>query len=153
MWCLVWQRQIPPCDAAPNPFIQVVVLSETGKTPRLLAKYRPPCPVLVVTSSPTLARTCACLYAMHVRDQCTRLCVMGVMVGARFPLAGSTAGRSPPSNRLWVASAPYFAHFACLTSAASMHGGAFKLVRLAAFGNALWQLLVRLLLGTAGLCV
>ncbi len=36
----------------------MVVFSETGKTARLVSKYRPACPVLVVTSNPQLARYC-----------------------------------------------------------------------------------------------
>ncbi|KAF5842973.1 pyruvate kinase [Dunaliella salina] len=43
----------------------IIIFSETGKTPRLLAKYRPPAPVLVVTSNEYLARHCSSLYAMH----------------------------------------------------------------------------------------
>eukprot|EP00798_Chlamydomonas_sp_ICE-L_P026970 gene26970-34984_t len=43
----------------------IVVFSEHGKTPRLIAKYRPPAPVLVVTSCPKLARSCASQYGMH----------------------------------------------------------------------------------------
>jgi len=49
-------------DALPG---MIIIFSETGKTPRLLAKYRPPAPVLVVTSNEYLARHCSCLYAMH----------------------------------------------------------------------------------------
>ncbi|KAL6747633.1 pyruvate kinase [Haematococcus lacustris] len=42
----------------------IVIFSENGKTPRLLAKYRPPAPVLVVTANFTLARSCSSLFAM-----------------------------------------------------------------------------------------
>lgn len=43
-----------------------VIFSESGKTVRYVSKYRPCCPVLVVTSNPELARTCSILYAMYV---------------------------------------------------------------------------------------
>ncbi|MEW5302336.1 MAG: hypothetical protein WDW36_005135 [Sanguina aurantia] len=43
----------------------IVVFSEGGKVARLLAKYRPCAPVLVVTSNPKLARYCSALFAMH----------------------------------------------------------------------------------------
>lgn len=46
----------------------IIIFSETGKTPRLLAKYRPVAPVLVVTSNATLAKSCSALYAMNVSD-------------------------------------------------------------------------------------
>ncbi len=36
----------------------IVVLTETGTTARLVSKYRPPCPFLVLTSSPEIARQC-----------------------------------------------------------------------------------------------
>ncbi len=44
----------------------IIIFSENGKTPRLLAKYRPPAPVLVVTSNAALARSCSLMYAMIV---------------------------------------------------------------------------------------
>jgi len=36
----------------------IVVLSTSGTTPRLLAKYRPRCPIIVVTRKPMTARRC-----------------------------------------------------------------------------------------------
>ncbi|CAD7703688.1 unnamed protein product [Ostreobium quekettii] len=44
----------------------VVAFSEEGKTARLIAKYRPCCPVLVVTSNPTLSRQASVLFSAHV---------------------------------------------------------------------------------------
>jgi pyruvate kinase len=44
----------------------LVVFSETGKLARLAAKYRPCAPVLVVTSSPELARRCSGYFALYV---------------------------------------------------------------------------------------
>ena len=43
----------------------LVVFSESGKMARLVAKYRPCAPVLVVTSNAALARACAAYYACH----------------------------------------------------------------------------------------
>ncbi|GLC61308.1 hypothetical protein PLESTB_001741900 [Pleodorina starrii] len=43
----------------------IVVFSEGGKVARLLAKYRPCAPVLVVTSNPSVARYCAALFGCH----------------------------------------------------------------------------------------
>ncbi|GLI64206.1 hypothetical protein VaNZ11_007398 [Volvox africanus] len=43
----------------------IVVFSEGGKVARLLAKYRPYAPVLVVTSNASLARYCAALFGCH----------------------------------------------------------------------------------------
>jgi len=43
----------------------IIVFSEHGKTARLLAKYRPCAPVLLVTSNVKLARSCATLFAMY----------------------------------------------------------------------------------------
>eukprot|EP00967_Tisochrysis_lutea_P027176 scaffold31458_cov42-Tisochrysis_lutea.AAC.3 len=57
----------------------IIIFSETGKTPRLLAKYRPPAPVLVVTSNEYLARHCSCLYAMHVST-----CKLSLKVPVRY---------------------------------------------------------------------
>ena len=44
----------------------IVVFSENGKTARLIAKYRPCAPVLLVTSNDKLARACSSLYAVEV---------------------------------------------------------------------------------------
>jgi pyruvate kinase len=44
----------------------LVVFSENGKTARLIAKYRPCVPVLLVTSNDKLARACSSLYAVEV---------------------------------------------------------------------------------------
>ncbi len=41
------------------------MFSEGGKLARLVAKYRPIAPVLVVTSRPTLARYCAALFGCY----------------------------------------------------------------------------------------
>lgn len=43
----------------------IIVFSETGNSGRLLAKYRPCVPVLLVTSNVKLARACASLYAVQ----------------------------------------------------------------------------------------
>eukprot|EP00798_Chlamydomonas_sp_ICE-L_P024510 gene24510-10112_t len=43
----------------------IVVFSENGKTARLIAKYRPPAPTLVVTSNAALARSCSAQYGLH----------------------------------------------------------------------------------------
>jgi hypothetical protein len=43
----------------------IVVFSEGGKVARLLAKYRPCAPVLVVTSNPAIARYCAALFGCY----------------------------------------------------------------------------------------
>jgi pyruvate kinase len=36
----------------------IVVLTESGNTARLVAKYRPPFPILVLTATPEIARQC-----------------------------------------------------------------------------------------------
>ena len=46
----------------------IIVFSETGKTARLIAKYRPCAPVLLVTANDKLARACSSLYAVEVRN-------------------------------------------------------------------------------------
>lgn len=43
----------------------IVVFSEGGKVARLLAKYRPCAPVLVVTSNARLARFCSPLFGCY----------------------------------------------------------------------------------------
>ena len=43
----------------------LVLFSEGGKMARLVAKYQPCAPVLVVTSNPRLARACSAYYACH----------------------------------------------------------------------------------------
>ena len=43
----------------------VVVFSATGEAPRVVAKYRPPCPVVVVTDNLTVARHCGALFGAH----------------------------------------------------------------------------------------
>jgi len=53
----------------------IVVLTESGNTARLVAKYRPPCPFLVLTSSPEIARQCE-----------------GVLRGATAVIVGSMMG-------------------------------------------------------------
>lgn len=42
----------------------IIVFSEAGKSARLIAKYRPCAPVMLVTSNVKLARTCSSLYAL-----------------------------------------------------------------------------------------
>ena len=44
----------------------LIVFSENGKTARLIAKYRPCAPVLLVTANAQLARACSSLYAVEV---------------------------------------------------------------------------------------
>ena len=43
----------------------IVVFSEAGMMPGLIAKYRPTVPVMVLTTQPDLARRCACLYGVY----------------------------------------------------------------------------------------
>lgn len=43
----------------------IMVFSENGKVARLLAKYRPCAPVLVVTSKREIARYCSALFGMY----------------------------------------------------------------------------------------
>jgi Pyruvate kinase, alpha/beta domain len=43
----------------------LIVFSESGKMARLVAKYRPCAPVLVVTSNAKLARACSAYFACH----------------------------------------------------------------------------------------
>lgn len=45
----------------------IVVFSEGGKVARLVAKYRPCAPVLVVTSNAGLARYCSSLFGCYPR--------------------------------------------------------------------------------------
>lgn len=54
----------------------LVVFSENGKTARLIAKYRPCVPVLLVTSNEKLARACSSLYAVEVRYKNTDLALV-----------------------------------------------------------------------------
>ena len=42
----------------------IVAFSEGGKTMRLVAKYRPSCPVMVLTSNQVLARQCSAVYGL-----------------------------------------------------------------------------------------
>lgn len=53
----------------------LVVLTETGRTPRLVAKYRPRIPILVLTSHPEIARQCEGVL------RGTAACIMGSMMG------------------------------------------------------------------------
>ena len=50
----------------------IIVFSENGKTARLIAKYRPCAPVLLVTSNDKLARACSSLYAVEVSGRGVR---------------------------------------------------------------------------------
>lgn len=50
---------ISACLAATvNAASAIIVLTETGKTVRMISKYRPECPIIAVTSSPAAARQC-----------------------------------------------------------------------------------------------
>ena len=52
----------------------IIVLTETGSSARWVAKYKPSCPVVVVTPQPTTARACnLCrgLYAVEVPEEVT----------------------------------------------------------------------------------
>lgn len=44
----------------------LLAFSEGGKTVRMISKYRPTCPVLVVTANPVLARQCSVYFSAHV---------------------------------------------------------------------------------------
>jgi pyruvate kinase len=43
----------------------IVAFSEGGTTARLVSKYRPCCPVLLVTSNAQLAKHCSALFGMY----------------------------------------------------------------------------------------
>lgn len=59
----------------------LIVLTETGHTPRLVAKYRPQAPILVLTAYPEIARQCE-----GILRGCTAR-VMGSMMGTNSILA------------------------------------------------------------------
>jgi pyruvate kinase len=62
----------------------IVVLTETGTTARLVAKYRPACPLLVLTALQEVGQQCAgLLRGAHVR-------VLGSMIGTDSILARAT---------------------------------------------------------------
>ncbi len=77
----------------------LVVLTETGRTPRLVAKYRPRVPLLVLTADPEIARQCEGLLR-----GCTAR-VMGSMMGTNSILMraaeiGQDIGWVKPGDRL-----------------------------------------------------
>lgn len=43
----------------------LITFSEGGKTVKMIAKYRPPCPLLVVTANKTLARQCSIYFSAY----------------------------------------------------------------------------------------
>merc|ERR1712159_118590 len=74
----------------------ITVLTETGNTARLVAKYRPGCPVLVLTASTETAA------AVSVYKNCTAR-VMGSMIGSdsllrRAGVIGRELGWAKPGD-------------------------------------------------------
>lgn len=82
----------------------VVAFSECGLTARLVAKYRPAVPVLIVTSNTALAKQCQIMFGLHVMQLPAPVKSMKDMKDAVHDalIYGSTTGLCVPGKEVVV---------------------------------------------------